>query len=133
MFSGSFVHMAPGRSLLPPPRWRRSRDSRIGQLQRLQGIDQAGADIVVALSRPEALCARGQDAANVGGRQFRIAFQQQPETLKMGSSARGAERGEIATLHDKTLSARLSPISQDGFPLRPLANARVSKCGGVRA
>ena len=54
------------------------------------------------------------------------------ETLKMGSSARGAERGEIVTLHNKTLSARLSPISQDGFPLRPLANARVCKCGGVR-
>ena len=48
------------------------------------------------------------------------------------SSARSAERGEIVTLHNKTLSARLSPISQDGFPLRPLANARVSKCGGVR-
>src|SRR5215813_9613471 len=41
-------------------------------------------------------------------------------------------RGEIVTLHNKTLPARLSPISQDGFPLRPLANARVSKCGGVR-
>src|SRR5262249_45568208 len=53
------------------------------------------------------------------------------ETLKMGSSARGAERGETVTLHNKTLSARLSPISQDGFPLRPLANARVSKCGGI--
>src|SRR5262249_57519283 len=49
-----------------------------------------------------------------------------------GAQARGAERGEIVTLHDKTLSARLSPISQDGFLLRPLANARVSKCGGVR-
>src|SRR5262245_7364533 len=50
----------------------------------------------------------------------------------MGSSARGAERGESVTLDNKTLSARLSPISPDGFPLCPLANARVSKCGGVR-
>src|SRR5262249_23083795 len=54
------------------------------------------------------------------------------ETLKMGSSARGAERGESVTLPNKTPSARLSPISQDAFPLRPLANGRVSKGGGGR-
>src|SRR5262245_14705631 len=62
------------------PRWRRRRrgcGSRIGQLQRLHGIDQAGAEIVIALAGREALCARGQDAANIGGSQFRIAFQQQ--------------------------------------------------------
>src|SRR5262249_22310142 len=55
-----------------------------------------------------------------------------PERWRWRSSARSAERGEIVTLHNKTLSARLSPISQDGFPLRPLANARVSKCGGIQ-
>jgi hypothetical protein len=36
---------------LPPARWRRGRSSRIGQLQRLQRIDEARAEIVVALAR----------------------------------------------------------------------------------
>src|SRR5262249_42099098 len=76
LFSGSFVHIG-SRTALPPPRWRRGRDSWIGQLQRLQGIDQAGAEIVIALAGRDPLCARGQDAANVGRRQLRIAFQQQ--------------------------------------------------------
>jgi len=49
LFSGSFVHIG-SRTALPPPRWRRGRDSWIGQLQRLKGIDQAGAEIVIALA-----------------------------------------------------------------------------------
>src|SRR6516162_954189 len=58
LFSGTFVHIG-SRTALPPPRWRRGRGPRVGQLQRLQGIDQTGAEIIVALARREALCARG--------------------------------------------------------------------------
>src|SRR5437016_7924018 len=75
LFSGSFVHIG-SRTALPPPRWRRGRDSWISQLQRLQGIDQAGPEIVIARTAPEPLCARRQNAANIGRREFRIAFQQ---------------------------------------------------------
>src|SRR6516162_3695921 len=74
--TGSFVHIG-SRTALPLPRWPRGRDSWIGQLQRSDGIDQARAEIVVALAGREPLRARGQDAANVSRGQFRIAFQQQ--------------------------------------------------------
>src|SRR5262245_27350131 len=58
--------------------WRRGRGGgmRIGELERLQRINEAGAEIVVALAGREPLGARGQYAANVSRRQFRIAFQQ---------------------------------------------------------
>ena len=55
----------------------RGRGMRIGELQRVERVNESGAEIVVALTGREPLCARGQDAANVGRRQFRIAFQQQ--------------------------------------------------------
>src|SRR5262249_52311886 len=66
------VHIG-SRTALLPPRWLRGRDSWIGQLQGLQGIDQTGAEIVIALAGREPLCARGQDATNVRRSQFRIA------------------------------------------------------------
>jgi hypothetical protein len=47
------------RAILPTPRWRCGRDFRIGQLQGLKGIDQAGAEIVIAFAGREPLCARG--------------------------------------------------------------------------
>jgi hypothetical protein len=50
-------------------------------LQRLQRIDQARAEIVVAVAGREPLRARGQDAANVGGRQLRVAFQHDIESV----------------------------------------------------
>ena len=43
---------------------------RLGELQRLERVDQAGAKIVVALARPKPLCTRGQNAADVGGREL---------------------------------------------------------------
>ena len=56
---------------LPLPRrrcWRRGRGGGmgIGELERLQRVNEAGAEIVVALAGREPLGARGQDAANVG-------------------------------------------------------------------
>src|SRR3954451_7522796 len=36
------------------------------ELQRLQRIDQSGAEVVVAVARRQPPCARGQDAADVG-------------------------------------------------------------------
>ena len=49
---------------------------RLGELQRVERIDQAGAEIVVALARPKPLCTRGQNAADVGGRELGVALEQ---------------------------------------------------------
>jgi hypothetical protein len=50
-----------------------------------------------------------------------------------GAQAQGAPSvAKLSRCITKRFQPRLSPTSQDGFPLRPLANARVSKCGGVR-
>src|SRR5215472_9368645 len=74
--SGHAAAAAPPNSVmkslaLPLPRrrcWRRGRGggTGIGELERLQRVNEAGAEIVVALAGREPLGARGQDAANVG-------------------------------------------------------------------
>ena len=63
-----------GRSAL----WRAARCPRVGGPDRRQRVDQAPAEIVVALlSRAEALGRGGQDAAHVRGLQIWIALEHQ--------------------------------------------------------
>ena len=50
---------------------------RLGELQRVERIDQAGAETVVALAERKPLGARREDAANVHRRELRIALEQQ--------------------------------------------------------
>src|SRR6185369_15106720 len=80
----------PGSGSALPQRGRRrgwrggGRGTGIGQLQRLERIDQAGAEIVVTVARSEPPRAGGQDAADVGRRQLRIALEQQRHNAYLG-------------------------------------------------
>jgi hypothetical protein len=45
-------------------------------MERLGRVDQSGAKVIVALTRPEALGAHRENAANVGRRELGVALKQ---------------------------------------------------------